>query len=89
MMSNRILAMLVACVLATQVSFGDVWQDIAGYEYGDDPNPCEQAELLLQETPVNWYGRIERKLIAVAASKDATQAGKAVACHFLQQIGSA
>ncbi len=88
-MSNRILAMLVACILMTQVSFGDVWQDIAGYEYGDDPNPCEQAELLLQETPVNWYATIERKLIAVVASKDATQAGKAVACRFLQQIGSA
>ena len=87
-MSNRILAMLVACVLATQVSFGDVWQDIAGYEYGDDPNPCEQAELLLQETPVNQYGPIEDKLIAVVTSKDATQAGKAVACRFLQQIGT-
>ncbi len=88
-MNNRILAMLAACILMTQVSFGDVWQDIAGYEYGDDPNPCEQAELLLQETPVNQYAPVERKLIAVVASKDATQAGKAVACRFLQQIGSA
>ncbi len=87
-MSNRILAMLVACVMATQVSFGDVWQDIAGYEYGDDPNPCRQAELLLQETPVDRYAPVEQKLIAVAASKDATQAGKAVACRFLQQIGT-
>ncbi|MCD6393685.1 MAG: HEAT repeat domain-containing protein [Planctomycetes bacterium] len=88
MMSNRILAMLATCILMTQVSFGDVWQDIAGYEYGDAPNPCEQAELLLQETPVNQYGPVEQKLIAVVASKDATQAGKAVACRFLQQIGS-
>ncbi len=87
-MSNRILAMLAVCVLATQVSFGDVWRDIAGYEYGDDPNPCAQAELLLQETPVDRYGAIERKLIAVAASKDATQTGKAVTCRFLQQIGT-
>ncbi len=87
-MSKRILTMLAACVLMTQVSFGDVWQDIAGYEYGDDPNPCQQAELLLQETPVDQYGPIEDKLIAVVASKDATQAGKAVACRFLQQIGT-
>jgi len=88
MTSKRVLTMLAACVLMTHVSFGDVWQDIAGYEYGDDPNPCGQAELLLQETPVDRYGPVEQKLIAVAASKDATQAGKAVACRFLQQIGT-
>jgi len=87
-MSNKILTMLVACILMTQVSFGDVWQDIAGYEYGDDPNPCQQAELLLQETPVDQYAPIEQKLIVVAASKDATPAGKAFACRSLQQIGS-
>jgi HEAT repeat protein len=88
MMSKKIAMMLVACILLTQVSFGDVWEDIAGYEYGDDPNPCEQAEKLLQETPIDEYGRIEKKLIVVAGSKDATQAGKAVACRFLQQVGT-
>ena len=87
-MSKRIAMMLIVCILVTQVSFGDVWEDIAGYEYGDDPNPCEQAEKLLQETPIDEYGRIEQKLIAVVASKDATQAGKAVACRFLQQVGT-
>ena len=87
-MSKRIAVMLVTCFLVTQVSFGDVWEDIAGYEYGDEPNPCEQVEKLLQETPINEYGRIEQKLIAVAASKDATQAGRAVACRFLQQVGT-
>lgn len=89
MMSKKIVAMLVACILVTQVSFGDVWQDVAGYEYGDEPNPCEQAEKLLQDTPVGHYGRIEEKLIAIVASKDATQTGKAVACRFLQQVGTA
>ncbi len=88
MMSNRILAILAVCFLVTQVSFCDVWDDLAGYEYGDDPNPCEQAETLLQETPVKQYGAIEAKLIAVVASKNATQAGKAVGCRFLQQIGT-
>ncbi|MHC4733140.1 MAG: HEAT repeat domain-containing protein [Planctomycetota bacterium] len=87
-MSKRIAVMLIVCILVTQVSFGDVWEDIGGYEYGDEPNPCEQAEILLQETPINEYGRIEEKLIAVVASKDATQAGKAVACRFLQQVGT-
>lgn len=87
-MSKKIAMMLVACILLTQVSFGDVWEDIAGYEYGDDPNPCEQVEKLLQETPIDDYGQIEEKLIVVIASKDATQAGKAVACRFLQQVGT-
>ncbi|MHC4086288.1 MAG: HEAT repeat domain-containing protein [Planctomycetota bacterium] len=89
MMSKRITVILVTCFLVTQISFGDVWEDIAGYEYGDDPNPCEQAEKLLQETPIEEHGRIEQKLIVIAASKDATQAGKAVACRFLQQVGTA
>ncbi len=88
MMSKRITVMLIVCILVTQVSFGDVWEDIAGYQYGDEPNPCEQAEMLLQETPINEYDQIEEKLIAVVASKDATQAGKAVACRFLQQVGT-
>jgi len=88
MMSKRIAVMLIACILLTQVSFGDVWEDIAGYQYGDEPNPCEQAEILLQETPINEYKQVEEKLIAVVASKDATQAGKAVACRFLQQVGT-
>ena len=87
-MSKRIAVMLIVCILVTQVSFGDVWEDIGGYEYGDEPNPCEQAEKLLQETPINEYKQVEEKLIAVVASKDATQAGKAVACRFLQQVGT-
>ncbi len=87
-MTKRIAVILIACILMTQVSFGDVWQDIAGYEYGDDPNPCEQAEALLQETPINEYNKIEDKLIAVVASKDATQTGKTIACRFLQQVGT-
>lgn len=88
MMNKRIAAILVACILVTQVSVGDVWEDVAGYQYGDEPNPCEQAEKLLQETPVGDYGRIEMKLIALVASKNSTQPGKAVACRFLQQVGT-
>ncbi|MHC4744564.1 MAG: HEAT repeat domain-containing protein, partial [Planctomycetota bacterium] len=88
MMTKRIAVMLIVYILVTQTSFGDVWEDIAGYEYGDDPNPCEQAEALLQETPINEYSKIEDKLIAVVASKDATQTGKTIACRFLQQVGT-
>jgi HEAT repeat protein len=88
MMNKKIAVMLIVCILVTQVSFGDVWEDITGYEYGDEPNPCEQAEVLLQETPINEYDQVEEKLIAVVGSKDATQAGKAIACRFLQQVGT-
>ena len=88
MKTKRIAVILIVCILVTQVSFGDVWEDIAGYEYGDDPNPCEQAEALLQETPINEYNKIEEKLIAVVSSKEATQTGKSIACRFLQQVGT-
>ena len=88
MNSKPIATVLIVCVLATQVAIADVWQDIAGYNYGDEPNPCEQAETLLQETPVTQYRPIEDKLIAVVRSKTSTQDGKSVACRFLQQIGT-
>jgi len=88
MMNKRIAAILVGCILVTGVSVGDVWEDLAGYQYGDDPNPCEQAEKVLQDTPIDGYGPIEKKLIALVASKNATQAGKGIACRFLQQVGT-
>jgi len=88
MKSKPIATILIASVLVTQVAIADVWQDIAGYNYGDEPNPCEQAETLLQETPVTQYRPIEDKLIAVVRSKTSTQDGKSVACRFLQQIGT-
>jgi len=86
-MRKKVTAILVIFI-AAQVSFGDVWNDVARYNYGDEPNPCEQAETLLQETPSKEYGAIEARLIEVVRSQEATQTGKAMACRFLQQIGS-
>lgn len=80
--------MLIVSVVVTQIAVADVWQDIAGYNYGDEPNPCEQVETLLQEIPVTQYRSIEDKLIAVLTSKTSTQDGKSIACRFLQQIGT-
>jgi HEAT repeat protein len=88
MKSKPIAAILIASVLLTQAAIADVWRDIAGYNYGDEPNPCEQAETLLQETPATQYRPIEDKLIAVIKSEASTQDGKSIACRFLQQIGT-
>jgi len=88
MKSKPIATMLIVSVVVTQIAVADVWQDIAGYNYGDEPNPCEQAETLLQEIPVIQYRPIEDKLIAVLKSKTSTQDGKSIACRFLQQIGT-
>lgn len=74
--------------LATPALFGDALQDLAKYEYGDESKTGEAVEALIQETPVGEYGRIEQGLIAVVASKEATQTGKAIACRMLQQVGT-
>lgn len=88
MMRTSIVTTLIVCVLMGQTVIADVWQDIAEYNYGDQANPCEQAEKLLQDTPVGQYRAIEDKLIAVVASESATSDGKGIACRFLQQVGT-
>ena len=87
-MTKTIAIALAVCGLATPALFGDVWQDLAKYEYGDESNAGEAVEKLLQETPGNQYGRLEQGLIGVVTSKNATQAGKAIACRMLQQVGT-
>jgi len=71
-----------------RVGGADVFEDLAKYDYGDEPNVAAEAEKLLQDTPVAEHGAIEDKLIAVVASADATAAGKQFACRMLQQIGT-
>ena len=73
--------------LAARMSCGDVWQDLAKYKYGQG-NAADEANALMQKTPVAQHGAIEDALIAVVAAKDATQDGKALACRMLQQIGT-
>jgi HEAT repeat protein len=84
----RFMAVLMALFVCVRTGSADVFEDLAKYEYGSDPNVAEQAEKLLQDTPVAEHGAIENKLIAVVASKDATSAGKQFACRMLQQIGT-
>jgi len=87
-MINRIAIAVVIFALATQAAAGDVWDDLAAYEYGDEPNAGRAVEKRLQETPVGEYGRLEKGLLRVVASRDATQTGKAIACRMLQQVGT-
>jgi HEAT repeat protein len=70
------------------MAMGDVWQDLAKYEYGDKSNAAAEAHKLLQTTPVAGHAAIETKLIAIVSSKDSTTTGKAWACRSLQQIGT-
>ncbi len=77
----------VACLL-TPMAIGDVWQDLAKYEYGDKTDAAKKAHLLLQDTPVAEHAKIETTLIGLISSKDATEAGKSFACRSLQQIGT-
>jgi HEAT repeat protein len=77
----------VACLL-TPMAMGDVWQDLAKYEYGDSSDTANKAHLQLQDTPVAEHAKIETTLIGVISAKDSTQAGKSFACRSLQQIGT-
>lgn len=88
MKSKSITVILITFALLTRIALADEWQDIAKYNYGDDPNPCEQAEQILAETAPTQYRPIEDKLIAVVKSESATQDGKSIACRFLQLVGT-
>ena len=85
---NKIATVVTLVCLAAGISFGDVWQDLAKYKYGNG-NAVNEAEQLLHKTPVSQHGAIEDSLIAVVTAKDATPDGKEFACRMLQQIGTA
>ncbi len=88
MNKRHILIVVAVCMLATQFLLSDVWDEMAGYQYGDSPNPVDQVDKLLQEASVDKYPAFEKKLVAIVASADATKPAKAFACRFLQRIGS-
>lgn len=85
---KKTIGFLIVAGLATQMAVGDVFEDLATYHYGDDPVVGDQAEQLLQDTPVDRHAEIEDKLIAVIGSGNATASGIQVACRMLQQIGT-
>ncbi|MCP4374652.1 MAG: HEAT repeat domain-containing protein, partial [bacterium] len=87
MIRKLTIILAVGCLLSS-MAMGDVWQDLAKYNYGDKNNVAGEALTLLQNTPVAQHAAIETKLIALISSKDATEAGKSFACRMLQQIGT-
>ncbi len=87
-MIKKTLIILTACCLIASVSRGDIWEDFAKYEYGAASDAGKKVEELLRETPVDEYGALEEKLLAVVSSPDATQTTRALACRFLQQVGT-
>lgn len=75
-MNNFAMILTVVC-LAARVSFGDVWQDLAKYQCGEG-TAAEEAEKILQHTPMAQHGAIEDSLIAVVSAGESTQAGRAL-----------
>ena len=84
---KKYTAIVMLACLAAGMAFGDVWQDLAKYKYGEG-NAADEADKLLEKTPVAQHGTIEDALIVVVSDKNATQDGKAFACRMLQQIGT-
>jgi len=87
-MIHRTAMTVIALGLIAHVAAGDVWDDLARYEYGDESKAGEAVEQVLLDTPVKEYEGVEEGLIRVVADKGATQTGKAIACRMLQQVGS-
>ncbi|MBT5690627.1 MAG: HEAT repeat domain-containing protein [Opitutae bacterium] len=79
---------VVACAFLLQVAGADVWEDLAKFKYTDGNNTAQEAEKQLRASPSAANPAIEKKLIVVLTSRDATQDGKAIACRLLQQIGT-
>ena len=86
-MIKKYAVVLTLVGLAARMSLGDVWQDLAKYQYGEG-NAADEAEQLLQKTPVAQHGAIEDALIKVVSARETTPDGKACACRMLQQIGT-
>jgi len=92
-MRRRCMVMIAGLVLvAAHRTSADLWQEFAAFRYCGDAQPKEHAakkmERLVQDTPVSEYGALERKLVTVVSSETATEDAKAIACRFLQQVGS-
>ena len=66
----------------------DLWQDLATYEYGTEPNPVQALQDLVKETAPDQYGPIEAKLIEIVASGKAPSAAKEWSCRMLQRVGT-
>ncbi len=85
---KRIAITLAAMCLLVGAAGADVWEDLAAYKYGAEPNTADAAWKKLAETSADQMGAVEAKLIKVISDADATQDGKVFACRMLQRIGT-
>ena len=87
-MTKKILVLLTVVSLAPLLH-ADVFTDLASYKYGDASNaPDELDKAVLAAGPAG-RAAIEKKLIALLQSSEATEVGKGYACRMLQRIGTA
>ena len=85
---TRISILFLTVVCLTVPLHGDVWQDLATYQYGDESKAPEALEKLVVESAPGERALIEKKIIELIQSPKATEAGKSFACRTLQRIAT-
>lgn len=85
---KKVLPLMLLLGLMAPASRADVFEDLAVYTYGSDPNVAQQVMEQMLAADAAGRTAIELKLAAVVANADATQDGKAWACRYLQIIGT-
>ncbi len=86
---RSLLTILMVPVVLAQVAGADVWEDLAQYKMGDDPNPPPVAvNALIVKATAEDLGPIEDRLIAIVESTTATQEAKWFSCRMLQRVGT-
>ena len=86
-MTRKIIVLLTVLCL-TPLLPADVWQDLASYKLGDETKAPDELDKLVLEAGPAKYAPIEKKLIALVQSPDATSVAKGYACRMLQRIGT-
>jgi len=90
MTKRTILLLTVLCV--TPLAGADIWQDLATYKYGDktadNVEVPDALDKMVVEAKPSEIPAIEKKLIGLVQSSEASAVGKRYACRMLQRIGT-
>lgn len=87
-MQKPVYVGVMCLAVAVTAARADVWQDLAGYRWGDESKAPEQLMKLVEATPADQLDAVEQRLVAVLTANDATVDGKSHACRMLQRMGS-
>ena len=88
-MKNLIILVLGAMLcLPVQGAGPESLKALATYKLGDDIQLPTDSFELARTAPPAQYAAIEKALMGVLATPDATQDGKSIACRLLQLVGS-